>query len=116
MQTITSDITVPANMIYTLMTVIPGTTCNYNSSVLGHTHIHTQNENGKTSDFYPLNWTTVLGDELTVWLFFSCLDSKGAKKTPPQTDHRITAQNALTDTQIHTLVRWAKKPAQLLLT
>lgn len=59
-----------------------------------HTHTHTKVKM-KTSVFYLLNWTAVLGDELTVlffWGFFHVWTWKGAKKTLPHTDLTHTGE------------------------
>lgn len=73
-----------------------------NTSTTKHTHTHKVKT--KISTFYPLSWTKVLGwwaqcfFMLYCFFFSSCLDSKGAVKTPPHTDHCSTAQNILTHT------------------
>lgn len=63
---------------------------------------HTQSEN-KNQDFLSpeLDHSSGRWAHSFVVFFLSCLDSKGAVKTPPQTDHCSKAQNILTHTRTH---------------
>lgn len=81
-------------------------------------HIHCTDIKSEIRNEYLSS--TVLGEKFIALLCFlifflssSCLDSKGAVKTPPHIDQYSAKQNILTDTHL-----WGgqKKPAWLLLT
>lgn len=88
-----------------------------NTSTTKHTHTHKVKT--KISTFYPLSWTKVLGDELNVFsccVVFCFFVMSGLERCSENPSPHWSLQHSTKHSHTHTQVRWAKKPAWLLLT